>query len=795
MLLLALGFTVWTDARRIVRLAHIAELSRGDSQPDPASPTGYVGGVRERVLPDHDGRSHEWIAQTQQMLATGDWRVRRIATENAPQGRESHAASPYRWWLGALALLDHTLTGTPHGLAVERAALYADPLLHCLLLIAATLFSRRHFGSLAAITAALGGALLFPFAARFFPGAPDDSALETILAIASLLPLLAGWFSISQPAPVAATSRASGKWFVLAGIFGGLGCWVNPASQVLVIGGVILGALGAEWLRRDAAPVIPAPWRAWSLAGGLTVLLASLLEFYPDHLGGWELRAVHPLYGLAWMGAGECVVQAAGWMRARRLAWKSPSALAALLGLLALLALPFALYRTGNPGFLAVDGLFFRLVNQPGAMGPSLAGWIRTGGFTAVVWSTLLPLVLILPATWLLIRRQAGAGLRSLLVLAAGPLLLLLPVAFFQLSRWLLVDALLLVVWIATAAVLGLSANRPRTSWVWPVVLVLFLLPGLRQLRPEKTDNVLSVQEAVGVVERDLAHWLAARSATPPLVLAPPGMTTNLNYYGGLRGIPTLSWENQEGLAFSLRIAVSVSRNETAALLRQRGVNYIVLPSWDGFFAAYVQAASVQTSELFHAGLMRWNLPPWLRPVPYEMPSLPGFENQSVRIFEVVDDQDPPLAASRLTEYFIETGRRSEAHVSYQALLKYPADFTALVARTQYWAVAGDADNFTKTFALLSDRLAAGADRYLPWDRRVRLAVVLAQGNRMDLARPQAVRYLAEASETRLRGLSSEKLYQLLALNRALGLEFSDAALRTLSRQLLPEGMRKDFAP
>ena len=83
-LLLALGFTVWVDGRRIQRIGHIAALSRGESLPDATSPTGYAGGIRERVLPDHEGRSYEWIAQTQRMLAGGPWRIRQIEEENAP---------------------------------------------------------------------------------------------------------------------------------------------------------------------------------------------------------------------------------------------------------------------------------------------------------------------------------------------------------------------------------------------------------------------------------------------------------------------------------------------------------------------------------------------------------------------------------------------------------------------------------------------------------------------------------------------------------------------------------------
>src|SRR5688500_9665199 len=97
--LLVVGVTLWFGFLRIQRSEHIAELSRGESVLSEKSPTGYAGGVRERVLLDHDNLSYDWIAQTQRMFAEDAWRIRRIEGENAPIGRETHAASPYQWWL------------------------------------------------------------------------------------------------------------------------------------------------------------------------------------------------------------------------------------------------------------------------------------------------------------------------------------------------------------------------------------------------------------------------------------------------------------------------------------------------------------------------------------------------------------------------------------------------------------------------------------------------------------------------------------------------------------------------
>ncbi len=805
-LLLAMGFTVWVNSRRIQHLEHIATLSRGESVPSAASLTGYAGGIRERVLSDHEGRSYEWIAQTQRMLAEGQWRVRQINEENAPFGRATHAASPYKWWLGLVAWCDQLLNGHPPGLAVERAALYADPLLHLLILAGITFFSARHFGPPSASLIAIGGTTLFPFVAGFLPGMPDDSTLGVFCALGSLLPLMVGLRGLDRPAgdslaKADAVGQNAAFWFSVAGVFGGFGIWISPASQVPLVLGIALGALPVAWIRRltnsGKQGCLPLPWRAWSLSGAVTVLAASLIEFFPQYLGDWELRAVHPLYGLGWIGGGELLARTTGWMQQGGTSWKPRDLVIKLLAAAAVLAVPFVMIKTGNPAFLAADLLSFRLTKQAdGILAANLAAWIKGDGFTSAAWATLLPLSLLVPAIWLAVRHQTGTASRTALALMLAVVLPALVLACLQLRWWGLLDATLLVLLVALTASHGSDKTRLPRRWLWAVCAPLILLPGVFQLLPARkslADNVLTVGEAVGLVERDLAHWLARRVSAegPALVLAPPHLTTSLNYYGGLRGLGTLSWENRTGLTFAIRIAISTSRPETIALLRQRGVTHIVIPSWDAFFDPYLQSASVQIGEMFYRGLNRWALPAWLRPIPFQLPSIPGFEKQYVRIFEVVDEQDEPVAAGRLTEYFIEQAEWENAKASHQTLLKYPADFDVLVARAQLWAALNDATSFTPVFELLLNRLAGGADRYLPWDRRVSLAVVLARGKRLDLAREQVQRCLAEITEVRLRSLTTNSLYHLLVLNKTLGLEITDPRLRALAMELLPAEVRQ----
>ena len=104
------------------------------------------------------------------------------------------------------------------------------------------------------------------------------------------------------------------------------------------------------------------------------------------------------------------------------------------------------------------------------------------------------------------------------------------------------------------------------------------------------------------------------------------------------------------------------------------------------------------------------------------------------------------------------------------------------------WKAPLSADNGqSRCFAA---RLGSGADRYLPWDRRVSLALVLAQAGRVEQARAQVERCLREASDPRLRSLTTGSLFNLLVIAHALRLEFQDPGLRDLALDLLPGDLR-----
>src|SRR3954469_3165912 len=112
------SFLVWADHVRLQRIDSVSGLVGGSAQTvDARSPTGFSSAQRDLIVPGRNERNFDWIAQTQQMFAEQTSRVRHVGYDNAPEGREVNEASPYRWWLGAMAKIDRMFSGRPIGLS------------------------------------------------------------------------------------------------------------------------------------------------------------------------------------------------------------------------------------------------------------------------------------------------------------------------------------------------------------------------------------------------------------------------------------------------------------------------------------------------------------------------------------------------------------------------------------------------------------------------------------------------------------------------------------------------------
>ena len=805
-LLCAAGFLAWTNYVRIQRVNYVTNTDRTDVIVDATSPTGYAGGKRWLIVPEHNNRSYQWIAETQQMLAQGEWRIRHVDYDNAPFGREVHAASPYRWWLGLIALCDHTLSGQPLGLAAEKAALWAEPLFHLLLLIGSTIFVARQFGTIPGVLVALGLTTLYPFAGGFLPGLPDDHSLGRACALWSVLLLLAAIGGARRPA-VPGESRAAGharasqrtqRLFFLAGTVGGLGLWINVSDQAPILAGIALGGILAGWIAtRDAQPADrrePTPWRSWAVGGATTCLAAYLIEYFPAHLD-LRLQVNHPLYGLAWLGVGELLALSESWAEQGKACWNRRRLIILVLAIAAVAALPVVSQLYDAPSLQFGNLSAARLNFLPnGATAKNALDWIGQNGLTAAFVASCLPLLLLVPALWVLVRRQISVAARAALVLALGPVLVALGLALFHLAWWNLCDVTLLTLVVIAAAVSPTTDRPTRHYWLWIGCAGLVFLPGLVLLLPppgtgEKVEFTRSEVEAL--IERALAHWIADH-ADPggAVILVPPDRTTSWCFHGGLRGLGSANWENRDGLQATVRIVTATTAESAWELIHRRGVTHIILPSWDSDLDAFARWSFRNPEDAFVSALHHWALPPWLRPLPYKLPANVGFDGQSVVILQVTDESNRAAALSRLAEYFVESQQPELAASMRQALQLYPADLGALVALAQVEKANGRTNDVAKTMETLLASLAAGSDRGLAWDRRVSLAIVLAQNGRDDLAREQVRRCLEKINEERILSLTTGSLFRLQILGKAYGLTITDPQLRARTARLLPPELR-----
>jgi hypothetical protein len=237
----------------------------------------------------------------------------------------------------------------------------------------------------------------------------------------------------------------------------------------------------------------------------------------------------------------------------------------------------------------------------------------------------------------------------------------------------------------------------------------------------------------------------------------------------------------------------STRPDETLALINQRGITHIVIPSWDTDLDDFARMGLKQPMDSFIYALHQTNggIFPWLRALPYNLPPIPGFKDPSVLVLEVTDETDPATLRSRLVEYLVEMHHVDQAAYASQALLRYPADLGALVAIAQVAKARGDDEAFAKDFSAVVSNLSSGSDRALAWDRRVSLAVVLALGGRSDLSLAQVRRCMGEIDGARIRLLTTGSLYHLLFLCKHYGVPVSDPKLQALAMKLLPSELRE----
>lgn len=784
----------------VARASHIVEVSEGYGvavdapAADAGSPTGYADGRRSLVHSFGAADTAHWVMQTQESIARGEWRVRRVGYDNAPEGREVHWSAPFRWWLATIAWVDHLATGRPAGQSVERAALYSGPAMLVLLLAGAGALLLQRFSAPAAALFALGAVAVFPFYLDFVSGYADHHGLANICALLTVLFLVA-------PAGGGAHARHR-RWFAASGIAGGFGLWISAATIVPVLFAIGSGFLASGWLSRRApagAPWIAEPGllRTWGWAGGAASLAGWLVEYFPQHMGV-RLEVNHPLYAAAWIGAGEVLRVAMLAMRDGPRAATRRDRLACGLGVAAA-ALP-ALVVALAPAqtFRLTDPLLWRIHSAHISEFQSLGGLLAKG-LNRDTLALCLPVLLLAPPLWLAARKAAPPPLRATLVLALAPAVVAWAMGAGQV-RWL---GLAFAMSVPAVAVflrgIECAAVRSRAALLaWTVAGAVVLAPGAANAVQRTMRAGESTRDEIrSLAVRDVAHWLRLRAGADRVVVAAaPTSTTSLIYHGSLSGVGTLYWENAAGLRNAAALFGAQSSGEARAVAERLGVTHIVFFSWEPFEPALARLHlglaedAPLPADTFATRLLSSPVPPpWLSPIPLKLPDHPSLAGSQMRLWEVTAPQQPATAIARAASYFLELGRPDDATRSVPLLERFGDELPAAVMLARVASQGRDPDAFSRALAGVAARIdRAGA---LALDEHVRLAAVLAAAEQPDRAQEQLRACMRKADERSVRGLTPGTLAELLALSDALAVPFPDPALRALAERLLPPDLRK----
>ena len=788
LVLVAVIAAQWQRRSHVQQLSQLPEWSVDAPLPSHQFTTGYESERRHLIVPEGNIDSTQWIIQSQRASANGSLRYRDVEYDNAPFGRLTSLPGIYRLFLSGFAWIDTLFSGDPIGIAIERAALHLDVFCNLSLLLCIVIFVTRESGALSGFVCGVAAACFYPLATNSIPGAPNHFAILPLLTAAALFLILLS--------PHRDSTRLRMRFFV-AGVLLAGACWLNLASGLTAISGLIAGAIGRIFVLRqnpDKASVTLLPWRSWALGGALAMLIAYAAEYYPV-APFQRLDLIHPCWALTWLGLGELLsfIERSIVHRNRSPRTTVILTLASILTLLSVT--PVAWMVMDHPNLLTHDLTANRLTAIDGGITKtSLFHWFNEAETTPQLWATLFPLlviVLILPWSWF---GTLSSSIRARLILASGPVVVTLFFAGFHLRWFSLLDATLLPL---LALVIGLDSAQSmllRTGkWLVIAITSISALFGLKLLQPLSafdSEPSLTASELRQLTIRDFSHWLARRNPLA-VVLAPPDLTQKLIYFGNLKGITTFDADNREGFLGAMRIASATSTREAHVLLNQRGITHIVLPNWDFGLDQSTQESSSGTQATFVEQLRDWRIPLWLRPVAYFSSQVPGETNSAIAVLELVDEQNEPELLAAMATTFVESGMIPHAASLRPYLRRYPTDLGALIAIAEIENFLGDQKLFNQAMEDIDTALEGGADRFLAWDRRVILAAVLTRGNRVEASHAQTKKFAAQANETRLRMLSSQSLHRLVALCRLHKVLLPSAEIEATAWAWLPPDSRE----
>lgn len=734
----------------------------------PAASTPLV-----QPFPSFAADAQTWVRHALSLAEGEQVRLRWTKIDNGVHGREVHWNSGWAWTIATAGMLQHKITGDPLPRAMERATLWLPSVVFVAVIGLFSAFAARWAGTPVGVLVALamvGHPRIFE---GFFPTYVDHHGLLTVSVLGLVLGMvmMGAGFVAGKPAPSAflpATPAAArvGAW--LSALSGAFGVWISAASTlppVAIVGGA---ALVAIWVRRRAAVAAgerfdPALWRLWGRVGGIGTLVAYLVEYFPNHLG-LRLESNHALYGLAWWGGASVVAVLGEWLTApgtgKPLPW---AALARPVA--AVLVVPVVLLVGREKVFVVMDPF---LANLHKSIQEFLPVWTMIKGVPMdsifrVFGTENLPL--IVGVVVLAMKRERASTLLWFATVAA---VLFTAMGWIQ-TRWLLNASGPQIVLLIVLLAVFLGSRTLRTRWIAVLaVAAASFLPWTIARHLEARSDVearrVAPKDAHQILSRDIAATLLATAPRNEIVLLTnPNSSTGIGYYGRLRTLGTLYWENTAGLKAAAEILSAGSYEEAAKLIQKHQVTHIAMISEENFIEQYFRLSRPTASmdefkqSFGYKLLVDRVVPPWLQMLPYKVPDDLVALNPIVLLFKVAFNQSPADALYHLAISKIASGAVAEGERDLDTLIaQTPESFQPWLRKGELlfgrkeWAAAAEATVRGIRLAPPADRLGmySSAAGSFYRERQSALAVALYREGLKERFDPMVAAYLAFALAT-----------------------------------------------
>jgi hypothetical protein len=571
-----------------------------------------------QAFPSFAPDAQVWIRHSMALLEGEGPRLRYTHIDNAPIGREVHWNSAWAWTIAGAGKLHAAITGLPITRAVERASLWLNPLVLFAFIVLFSSWTLRKLGLMPAIFVVAAMALHARILEGFFPTYVDHHGLLAVSVLGTVL----GAVAIVRGVRNAATFSA---------LCGAFGLWVGASSVLPAIATTALAA--AIVTPRD--PGVAREWRRWGVTGAIASIAAYLLEYFPHHMG-LRLEVNHPLYAVGWLAAGELIARRAAPvpLRAAQRMWPW----------IALAALPATLAIGGASVLSFTDPFMMRLHSayitefQPLAVRLTR---LPPGTVLRIGVIEMLPLVAAL-ATIGVLRRRSPRPLVFATLLCAP----LVAMAWWQ-GRWQLNSSAACVVLALVTLETWAASHPPRMRGLLALLVVTVLVvPGGwdRYFKAQAAVAARNVHpaEAAMALARDIAAALrASQPGGEIILLASPDTSTTVGYYGRFPTIGTLYWENADGLKAAAAMLAAIDPAEAERLIRARRVTHVALVARENFIEEYYRLLHPASGPLDYQRTLAWRLlmgeapPPWLQPIPYEVPRDLALFDEPIRLYAV----------------------------------------------------------------------------------------------------------------------------------------------------------------